>query len=133
MHSTQGTHDKGLMTFFAGAPITHRYLFGSFFGPYIIPTEGKKFWAIAIICDTAQKDEIVAAQIMGSNGSTMKVLAGGPISPGDLITANNFGRAVNYQLEDEPGTYKIYGIALSSATSGQCVEFTPTLGFQLSK
>jgi len=133
MNSSQGTHDKGLMTFFAGAPIKQRYLFGSFFGPYIIPTEGKKFWAIAVICDVGEKDEIVAGQIMGSNDSTMKVLAGGPISAGDLITANNFGQAVNFQLEDEPGSYRIYGIALSRAQSGQCVEFTPTLGLQLSK
>lgn len=133
MHNSQGTHDKGLMTFFAGSDIPERYLFGAFFGPYIIPAEGNKFWAIAVICDTGKKEEIVAAQIMGSNSSTMKVLAGSPISPGDLLTANKFGKAVNYLLEEGPGTFKIYGIALSSAHPGQCVEFTPTLGLQLTK
>lgn len=133
MYNSQGTHDKGLMTFFAGADIPHRYLFGAFFGPYIIPAEKQKFWAIAVICDTGKKDEIVAAKIMGSNCGTMKVLAGGPICSGDLITANALGKAVNYLLEEDTGTYKIYGIALSPAQSGQCVEFTPTLGLQLTK
>lgn len=133
MYNTQGTHDKGLMTFFAGSDINQRYLFGAFFGPYIIPAEGNKYWAIAVICDTGKQEEIVAAQIMGSNSGTMKVLAGGPISSGDLLTANKYGQAVNYMTEEEPGSYRIYGIALSFAKPGQCVEFTPTLGLQLTK
>lgn len=119
-----GTHDRGLMTFTAAKAINERYLFGALAGEYITPAEGKTHFAIGVITDSANEKDIVNVHILGSNSSTMKVLAGGPIVPGDFITANNLGRAVNYQHE-EPGTYQIYGIALSKANLGDHVEFTP--------
>lgn len=132
MH-TQGTHPEGLISFKTASPIKERYLFGALVDKFIVPVEGNKHHAVAVITDCAAANDLVNVHILGSNCGTMKVLAGGPILCGDFITANSSGRAVNWEKEPQKGSYPIYGIALSNSHPGECVEFTPTLGLQKNK
>lgn len=130
--NNQGTHNSGNITFKANQPINDRYIFGALVNGMITPANGKNHPAIAVITDCATNNEPVNAQILGSNTGTMKVLADSTITAGEHILANPLGKAVSFQ-EQTPGSYQICGIALTNAIKGQCVEFTPTLGLQLTK
>lgn len=131
MHN-QSTHSEGNITFKAAQAINERFIFGSLVNNKISPANGSTNRAIAVITDCANQNDPVNAQILGSNAGTMKVLASGTINPGERIISDASGKALSF--EDQPsGSYQICGIALTSASSGQYVEFTPTLGLELSK
>lgn len=127
----QGTHSDGNITLKAGTRINERYLFGALVKGKITPVS-KGCRAIAVITDCGAEDDYVNVQFMGSNAGTMKVLAAGTIEAGEHILSNHSGKAVSL-LDQDPGSYQICGIALTSATTGQCVEFTPTLGLELTQ
>lgn len=129
--NNSSTHSEGNITFKAAQAIKERFLFGTIVDGKIAPVNGTNR-AIAVITDCAAQNEPVNAQFMGSNAGTMKVLAGGTITAGELIVANASGKALSWK--DQPkGSYQICGVALTNSSSGQYLEFTPTLGFELSK
>lgn len=130
--STQGIHSEGNITFKAAQTINERYIFGALDGGRIRPANGANYRAIAVITDCANQNESINAQILGSNAGTMKVVSSGTIMAGEHIIANASGKALSFEAQAE-GTYQICGIALTNATFGQCVEFTPTLGLQLTR
>ena len=128
----QATHSEGNITFLTASTINERFVFGALTNGKIAPANGASLRAIAVITDSAGANQHVNAQFLGSNAGTMKVLSAANISAGEYIISNPQGKAISF--EDQPtGSYQICGIALSSATPGQCVEFTPTLGLQLTK
>lgn len=131
--NTQGTHHEGLITFKTSTTIKEPYLFGALVDQFIVPVAGSNHHAVGVITDCASANDHVNVHILGSNSGTMKVLAGGPILCGDFLTANSLGRAVSFEKESQKGSYRIYGIALSNATLGEHVEFTPTLGLEKMK
>lgn len=130
--NTQGTHSEGNITFRAGFTINERYIFGALVGGKIGPANGKNHRAIAVITDCGKQGEFVNAQILGSNAGTMKVLASETIAAGERIVSNEESKAVSFEMQAE-GSYQICGIALTNASRGQYVEFTPTLGLELTK
>jgi hypothetical protein len=71
--------------------------------------------------------------LIGATGSTLKVLAGGTIAAGDLITADANSKAVTVASQPTSATYYVYGIALIAGASGDVVEFVPTPGVTLTK
>lgn len=130
--STQGIHNEGNITFSAAKTIKERFLFGAFVDGKITPVENGKHRAIAVITDCANQNDPINVQILGSNSSTMKVLADGVITIGDFITVNASSKAVSLENQTK-GSYQICGVALSNASAGQHVEFTPTLGLIITK
>lgn len=131
--SIKGTHSEGNITFTAATAIKERYLFGALTNGATIKVSpagaGNKTRAIGVITDSASAGDPVNMQVMGSNAGTMKVLAGSSITAGDLITADSNSRACSYEAS-KTGSFFIYGIALSDASAGECVEFTPVSSIQ---
>lgn len=130
--NTQGTHSEGNITFKAAETISERYTFGALDGNRIAIANEKNKRAIAVITDCGRENDPINVQVMGSNAGTMKVLASGSILAGERIIANTEGKAESFEEQPE-GSYRICGIALTNAMPGQCVEFTPTLGLELTK
>jgi len=128
--NTQGTHSEGNITFTTSHNIAERYLFGTLEnGKLRAAGSGKEAQALGVITDAAAAGDAINIQVLGSNAGTMKALAGSKILAGEFITADANSRACSLETQ-EAGNYNVYGIALSNAEAGQCVEFTPTLGLQ---
>lgn len=137
----EGTHLGGTLTYSASAAISGKYLFGQ-----QTPTQGQIALAgsgntstgaraIGVITDEASAaGDPVAVSLVGAACGTLKALAGGAISVGDLITADINSRAVSFTaMASGAGTFYIYGIALNAAVSGECIEFVATAGLTQTK
>lgn len=129
--NNNGTHNEGNITF----KLANQVLLGKPFGILLynnsvdLAGSGSLNRPLCVINDLGFKGDHVSVNILGSNASTMQASAASDIKIGDLITSNQDSLAVpiNNLI---PGTYHIVGIAISNASSGELVEFTPTLGLE---
>lgn len=76
---------------------------------------------LGILMNKPNSAENAEVQLVNSQG-TCKVVAGGSITAGNMITADSAGKAV---ATTSVGNY-ILGMALKDAASGDVVEFMPT-------
>ena len=136
----EGIHSEGRVTYTAAAAIASKYLFGkltSNVGEIAVSGAGNTSTgarAIGVITDEADAAaDPVSVSLIGATGSTLKVLAGGTIAAGDLITADANSKAVTVASQPTSATYYVYGIALIAGASGDVVEFVPTPGVTLTK
>jgi hypothetical protein len=130
-NSVIGTH-RGSITRLTDGAIATRYLLGTtgsdashvaICGAATVPT--------GVIADEASiAGDPVAVELLGSAGSTVRMVAGGAVNVGSLVytAANGMVSA----LSAAAGTYYCVGVALSAASaSGDVIEVDPCVAHKV--
>lgn len=128
--NNNGIHHEGKKSFKLANTVRSGKHFGLLIGDKVdLAGNGSINRPVCVINDCGSVGDDVIVHIFGSNASTMEVSAGGDINVGDLITSDQYSRAVNI-ADLGAGTYNICGVAVSNALPGDYLEFSPTLGLE---
>ncbi|MDR1456449.1 MAG: DUF2190 family protein [Puniceicoccales bacterium] len=115
----EGTHE-GNITFLAAEPIEMAHVLVALQGNTVHPAAAGEL-PIGVVTDEAEAaDDPINVQLLGS-GSTVLISAADPISSGTFVVGTANGKII--PLPSESGTYRVVGIALTTATmAGEVVE-----------
>ena len=130
-NSVTGTH-KSVITRLTDAAVTTRYLLGTAGSDVShIAVGGASSVPMGVIADEASAaGEEVAVELLGSAGSTVRMVSAGSIAAGNLVYTAASGRVST--LSSTAGTYYCVGIALSAATAaGEVVEIDPCVAHKI--
>ncbi|MDR2677768.1 MAG: DUF2190 family protein [Puniceicoccales bacterium] len=124
----EGTHE-GNITFLAAAPIETAHVLVALQGNAVHPTAAGEL-PIGVVTDEADAaEDPVNVQLLGG-GATALIGAADPISAGTFVVGTANGKII--PLPSAPGTYRVVGIALSSATmAGEVVEVLTGLPYNI--
>lgn len=130
-NSVIGTH-RGSITRLTDAAVSTRYLLGATGSDAAhVAVCGASTAPLGVIADEASASgEEVSVELLGSAGSTVRMVAGGVIAVGSLVYTAANGLVTT--LSGTAGTYYCVGIALSAATaSGEVIEVDPCVAHKI--
>jgi hypothetical protein len=125
---SEGTHE-GNVTFLAAAPIETAHVLVALQGNAVHPAAVGEL-PIGVVTDEAEAaEDPVNVQLLGG-GATALISAADPISSGTFVVGTTNGKII--PLPSASGTYRVVGIALTTATvAGEMVEVLTGLPFNI--
>lgn len=130
-NSVIGTH-RGSLTRLTDAAISTRYLLGTNGSDAShVAICGASTVPLGVIADeSSAAEDPVEVELLGSAGSTVRMVANGAISAGNLVYTAASGMVGT--LSATAGTYYCVGVALSASTvSGSVIEVDPCVAHRV--